>query len=148
MKYLKYLSYILLIICIPTSVFAQKVNFFQSTKGVICGPTEPMMNALMEGGETNVTFLGRVDGTEENIQIIATLHRNKITGSFSVIESASVGMSCMVSVGHGIKVNEGGEELEQPKIEEVPKVIPDKNGVTKTLWQRGNGIAIKFQVSQ
>ena len=153
MKYAKYLSYILLtLMFISTSAFAQ---MFQHTKGIICGPTPIMMNSLDKIGETNIILLGHVDNLKGGEQVIATVHRNDDTGSFSVIETASMGFSCMVSAGKMVesKVEEPKKsplpQLNKPEKKEVPKAVPEKDGGTKTLFRPlSEGIVIKFTISQ
>jgi hypothetical protein len=139
MKYTKYMLYILLTLMIPVSAFAQ---LFQAHKTVACGPTEFLMEGIKEHGELKLSFLGNVATADQDDVIIVTLHQNEETGTFSVIESSINGISCMISLGT-LKPKKNETEIE-PK--DVPEVIPDKNGATKTLWQKekGWGIAIKF----
>ena len=147
MKYSKYLLYILLILMIPTSAFA---SMFQTSKTVVCGSTEMLMEGLKKIGETDITLLGSIDGNvPEGDHFIATLHRSIENGTFSVVESSSGGISCMISSGRIVPPSVENET--EPKSEDktvVPNVIPDRGGGTKTLWQKRSGIAIKFQVSQ
>jgi hypothetical protein len=146
MNYLKYLLYILLILMIPTSAFAQG-QLFQTSKIVVCGSTEVLMKGLKEIGEIEISLLGSLDNVQEGEHVIVTLHRSDRNGTFSVVESSVSGISCMVSVGKIVPAPAKNETEIEPK--GVPKVIPDRNGATKTLWQKGRrGIAIKFQVSQ
>lgn len=149
MKYTKYFLYILLILMIPTSVFAQ---MFQTNKSVICGPTVMLMQSLKEIGETEISLLGSIDGNvPEGDHFIATLHRSKENGTFSVIESSSGGISCMISSGRLVPLKAEEETETKPEDKKVvPNVIPDRNGGTKTLLRTGKdmGIAIKFQVTQ
>ena len=148
MKYAKYLSYILLtLMLIPTGVFAQGI--FQTSKGIVCGSTDSLMKGLQEVGETEIILLGKVDNIKEPEQVVATLHRNNKTGTFSVIETANMGISCMISSGTSLDKKEEDETKPKPEKKEVPKAVPEKDGGTKTLLQPSSGgIAIKFTISQ
>ena len=100
---------------VPTGVFAQS---FQTTKGIICGPTDDLMKGLKEIGETEIILLGAIDNIKKPEQVIATLHRNNKTGTFSVVETANIGISCMISSGTSLdKLDKKEEDETKPKPE-------------------------------
>lgn len=135
MKHIKYLSYILLIlVLIPTVSVAQEM--VQTNKLVVCGSSLMIMNGLDEEyGETKLLVLGAINQGEGYEKVIATVHQNEVTKTFSILETAASGISCIISSGVGLM---GKKVKDKPDESEVP------NSGTKTLLYKGKGIVIKF----
>jgi len=58
-----------------------------------------MMAWLKAVGETDFEYLG-MQIPEPTFQVVVAITRNKIHGTFSVIETSSTGKSCMVTLGN------------------------------------------------
>ena len=74
-------------------------NFAVLNKEVRCTSSKKMMAWLKAVGETDFEYLG-MQIPEPTFQVVVAITRNKIHGTFTVIETSSTGKSCMVTLGN------------------------------------------------
>ena len=88
-----------------TSVSAQQFTqepggYIRTSKPIICGPSKLLIPEIhKQAGETDVEFLGLHNSPVPGVQMAYTLHRNKVIGTWTFVESSSTGNSCILAVG-------------------------------------------------
>lgn len=85
-------KYIVALALIPSLAYA---NFFEGNIGVLCGPTNEVLNVIKEFKEENV-FVGLEDAGS-----LVTLWVNEETGTYTIIKTSKTNteLSCVFGTG-------------------------------------------------
>ena len=95
-----------------------KEGFAKLLKPVVCGSSAYVLKQMKEqNNETEVELVGILN-TIEGTSLALTIHRNRETGTYSVVESNPTGQSCILHVGSIF----GKRMTMEPKKKDGPKL--------------------------
>ena len=104
MKFLTMALFLVLSLGIPVSVTAQQADkdgYVTTAKPIVCNQSQKMIGDISkQTGEKDVELLGLYPSPIPGIQFAYTIHRNHIKGTWTLLESASNGSSCIIAVGN------------------------------------------------
>ena len=95
-----------------------KEGFAKLLKPVVCGSSAYVLKQMKEqNNETEVELVGILN-TAEGTSLALTIHRNRETGTYTVVESNPTGQSCILHVGSifGRRVNLTTPKEDGPKL--------------------------------
>lgn len=109
----------LFVMCVNT-VSANMHNVpWVTMRQIECLPTQSMVDALKAMDETDMEMLGYVDTGIPDIEVLLVKTSNPNTGSFTVLETGSNGMSCVISGGNNNNIRSPSVMRSPAKVQSI-----------------------------
>tara|TARA_R110000803_G_scaffold2942_1_gene10188 strand:+ start:6303 stop:6629 length:327 start_codon:yes stop_codon:yes gene_type:complete len=92
-------TFLLIVIMFSYTVIAQE-SLLLVPKPVVCGNQKDIFDAIENAGELDIELIGIFTSNDvDAVQSAFTISRNEINETFSIIETSTTGMSCIIGSG-------------------------------------------------
>jgi hypothetical protein len=82
-----------------SSLVSAQSNFKRIDKPVFCGLQKELFAKMKEAGETDFELIGISTDRDTGVQVVTSIQRDPVNHTFSVIETSSSGISCIIAGG-------------------------------------------------